>query len=204
MNLTMTPIVPKKGDGPTAVDFEELLSVLSSAFVRVSVDEIDYEIERWLERIVIATGIDRSTVVQLARAGGPLNITHQWARAGVSTPQRGIPIERTPDTPWLDGQMASGQVVVFSRLDDLPPEASTDREVFREARNKSNVTIPLRVGAVVVGALLFGAIRFEKHWPEQEVQRLKLWLRSSETPSNESVPKRRSSGWQRNCARLHR
>jgi signal transduction histidine kinase len=30
------------------------------------------------------------------------------------------------------------------------------------------------VGGVVVGAVLFGAIFFEKHWSEQEVQRLKL------------------------------
>jgi hypothetical protein len=33
-----------------AADFEELLSKLSAAFVHVSVDELDNEIERWLER----------------------------------------------------------------------------------------------------------------------------------------------------------
>jgi signal transduction histidine kinase len=163
-----------QADGATAVDFEELIGDLSAAFVRVSVDEIDHEIERWLERIVCAMGIDRSTVVQAVPQDGFLYVTHQWARPGVGTPHRGIPIDRTPYTPWLDDQIASGHMVVFSRLDDLPPEASTDREVFREAGNKSNVTIPLRVGGVVVGALLFGAIRFEKHWSEQELQRLKL------------------------------
>jgi signal transduction histidine kinase len=163
-----------QGDGATAVDFEELLGDLSAAFVRVSVDELDHEIERWLERIVLAMGIDRSTVVQVVPEDGSLYVTHQWARVGVSTPHRGISIDRTPYTPWLDGQIASGHLVVFSRLEDLPPEASTDREVFREAGNQSNVTIPLRVGGVVVGALLFGAIRFEKHWSEQELQRLKL------------------------------
>ena len=48
----------------TAADFEQLLSDLSAAFVRVSVDEIDREIEQWLERIVLAMGVDRSTVVK--------------------------------------------------------------------------------------------------------------------------------------------
>jgi signal transduction histidine kinase len=164
----------QKGDGATAVDFEELLSDLSAAFVRVSVDEIDLEIEQWLERIVLAMGIDRSTLVQVVPETEVFYVTHQWARAGVGTPYRGIPIDQTPDTPWLDDQIASGQVVVFSRLGELPPEASVDREVFRKAGNKSNVTIPLRVGGVVFGALLFGAIRFEKYWSEQEVQRLRL------------------------------
>ena len=64
--------------------------------------------------------------------------------------------------------------MVISRLDDFPPEASMDQEVFRQSGAKSNVTIPLRIGEAVVGAVLFGAIRFEKHWAEQEVQRLKL------------------------------
>jgi len=36
------------------------------------------------------------------------------------------------------------------------------------------VTIPLKVGGTVVGAVSFGAIRFGKKWSEQEVQRLKL------------------------------
>jgi signal transduction histidine kinase len=79
-----------------------------------------------------------------------------------------------PETPWLNDKVRSGELVVFSQLDDLPPEASTDLESIRQAGTKSNVTIPVRVGGVVVGALLFGAIFFEKHWSVQEVQRLRL------------------------------
>jgi signal transduction histidine kinase len=164
---------------PAAVDFEALLSDLSAAFVRVSVDQIDNEIERWLERIVLAMGVDRSTVVQLDPQDKILYVTHQWARRGVSAPQRGLPhralpIDGPPYTPWLNGEVRSGRVVVISRLEDIPPEASADRETFRQAEMKSNVTIPLRVGGVVVGAILFGAIFFEKQWSEQEVQRVKL------------------------------
>jgi two-component system sensor kinase FixL len=59
-------------------------------------------------------------------------------------------------------------------MDELPPEAARERELFGQTGTRSNVTIPLRVGGVVVGAVLFGAVFFEKHWSEQEVQRLKL------------------------------
>jgi signal transduction histidine kinase len=166
-------------DHQAPADFEALLSDLSAAFVRVSVDQIDNEIERWLERIVLAMGVDRSTVIQLDPQNKILYVTHQWARKGVSTPQRGLPqralpIDGPPYTPWLNDKVRSGRVVVISRLEDLPPEALTDRETFRQLEMKSNVTIPLRVAGVVVGALLFGAILFEKSWSDQEVQRLKL------------------------------
>lgn len=39
-------------------NFEKLLSDLSAAFIRVSVEDIDHEIERRLEQIVLALDID--------------------------------------------------------------------------------------------------------------------------------------------------
>ena len=157
-----------------AVDFKQQLGDLSAAFVRVSLDQIDNEIEGWLERIVLAMGVDRSLVVQLDPGDGILYISHRWARESVSSSFRGLRFDGPLETPWLNDKVRSGELIVFSRLDDLPPEASTDLESFRQAGTKSNVTIPVRVAGVVVGALLFGAICFEKHWSEQEVQRLKL------------------------------
>jgi signal transduction histidine kinase len=156
-----------------APGFEKLLADLSTVFVRASVDQIDDEIERWLERIVLAMGIDRSTVVQVDAQDGLLYITHQWAREGVSALQRSRTLP-PQEFSWLVGKVNSGQVLVISRMDELPPEAATVRDAFRLVGNKSNVTVPLRVGGLVVGALLFGAIVSEKQWSDQEVQRLKL------------------------------
>jgi signal transduction histidine kinase len=172
---TASRTIPEDGAlaDTSAGGFEKLLADLSTVFVRASVDEIDDEIERWLERIVLAMGVDRSTVVQSDPQDGQLYITHQWAREGLSALQR----SRTPpprEFSWLVDKVNSGEVVVISRVDDFPPEAATVREAFRFMGNKSNVTVPLRVGGLVVGALLFGAIVSEKHWSEQEVQRLKL------------------------------
>src|SRR5580704_9280417 len=71
-----------------SVDFEKLLGDLSAAFIRVPVAEIDLEIERWLQQIVLALDVDRSTVVQLDPTDGGVYATHQWAREGVITPDR--------------------------------------------------------------------------------------------------------------------
>src|ERR1700722_10258152 len=86
---------------PEVVDFEKLLGDLSAAFVRVSVEDIDTEIERWLERIVLSLNVDRSTVVQVDPTDGALYSTHQWARDGVSTPDRGIRTSVAAVFPWL-------------------------------------------------------------------------------------------------------
>jgi signal transduction histidine kinase len=159
---------------PEAVHFEQLLSDLSAAFIRVSVEEVDAEIERWLRLIVLAMNIDRSTVVQVDPEDGLIYTTHQWAREGFDASERGRRSQDTGSYPWLAGKVFSGEVVVIPRLADMPPEASKDRDSFRRDGNKSNVTIPLRTAGVVVGALLFGTLLSERAWSQKEVQRLKL------------------------------
>src|SRR6202030_681148 len=156
------------------VDFEKLLADLSAAFIRVSAEEVDAEIERWLQLIVLAMKIDRSTVVQVDPADGLIYTTHQWAREGLPAPDRGRRAVHDGSHPWLEAQVFSGEVVVIRRLQEMPPEASKDRDSFRLEGNKSNVTIPLRIAGVVVGAVLFGALLSEKAWSQRDVQRLKL------------------------------
>src|SRR5271167_4680854 len=156
------------------VDFEKLLSDLSAAFIRVSVEEVDAEIERWLQSIVLAMNIDRSTVVQVDPADGLIYTTHQWAREGLDAPERGRRAQDTGSYPWLAAHVLSGEVVVIPRVEDMPAEASKDRDSFRRDGNKSNVTIPLRIAEVVVGAVLFGTLLSERVWSQREVQRLKL------------------------------
>jgi signal transduction histidine kinase len=160
--------------GPQGTGFENLLSDLSASFIRVSVEEIDQEIERWLQTIVLAMNVDRSTVVQVDPADGGIYTTHQWAREGVSTPERGRRIDDTDSYPWLTRKVLAGEIAVISRLDDMPPEAWKDRNSFRRDGNKSNVTIPLRIAGVVVGAILFGGILSERIWSPKDVQRLRL------------------------------
>ena len=159
---------------PQLVDFEKLLGDLSATFIRVSVEEIDREIERWLQQIVLALNVDRSTVLQIDPSDGALYTTHQWAREGVSAPDRGLRTNLAEFYPWLAGKVISGEVVVLSRFEDLPQEAARDAAAARRGGTKSNVTIPLRIGGVVVGAVLFGAIIRQRAWSPETVQRLKL------------------------------
>src|SRR5579862_1974197 len=156
------------------VDFEKLLADLSAAFIRVTAEEVDVEIERWLQLIVLAMNIDRSTVVQVDPADGLIYTTHQWAREGLPAPERGRTAVHDGSYPWLADKVFSGEVVVIPRLEEMPPEASKDRDSFRHDGNKSNVTIPLRIAGVVVGAVLFGTLLLEKAWSHRDVQRLKL------------------------------
>ena len=150
--------------------FEELVIELAGAFVRVKTHTIDREINRWLERIVLALGLDRSTIAEINPSDGWATFSHGWAR------EPGQIIGRSLDAnalmPWVKGKMLAGETVVMPSVDALPEEAAVDRESMRRYGPKSNVMIPIRVGGIVVAAVGFGALYRERSWPPQIVRRL--------------------------------
>jgi signal transduction histidine kinase len=154
------------------VDFEKLLGGLSASFIRVSVEEIDSEIERWLEQIVLAMEVDRGTVAQLQPVEGALRVTHQWAREGVSSPDKGSDVRMS--FPWTANRLLSGELVAASKIEDFPPEATEELNYARLNGGPCTIAIPLRIGGAVVGALSFGAISSGKRWTQEIVQRLQL------------------------------
>jgi transcriptional regulator with GAF, ATPase, and Fis domain len=76
----------------------------------------------------------------------------------------------------MTNQILRGETVCFARIDDLPPEASREKEIARKFGPRSNVTFPLKVGGKVIGAMAFGTMHHEREWPDTLVNRLKLFV----------------------------
>jgi signal transduction histidine kinase len=153
-------------------NFENILAEISSAFVRVPASQISFEMERWLQRVVIALHIDRATIGQLNPADGCLYATHQWARAGI------VPIPEALNAvgavPWLTSKLLAGEPVILSRVEDAPADAAKDLEFALMVGCKSTAAIPLIIGGGVVGAIVFDAVARAQTWSPRSMQRLRL------------------------------
>ena len=155
------------------LEFETLLAVLSSRFINLPPGELDREIEDALRRVCELLDID-------------VAVLWQWSNSApdVVRPTHAHPLRDDPRAleplnqeayPWVVRQMRAGRMVVFSSMDELPPEAAIDRASARLTGIRSNLTLPLAVGGEPpVGALAFNALRAEHAWPDALVQRLSL------------------------------
>ena len=157
--------------GAGSQSFDRLIADLCRAFVRVTVDGIDDEIDKWLEQIVLRLGLDRSTMAEIDSSGWG-SFSHGWARE----PSRIVrqPLDANLLLPWLLKKVSAGETVIVPRLDDLPEEAAVDRESFRRHGTKSNVTIPIFAGSEVVGGVGFATMYREREWPPRVVEQLRL------------------------------
>jgi formate hydrogenlyase transcriptional activator len=145
---------------------------LSAYFIRLPADEIDAGIEAGLREIVEFLDVDRSTLFEFAGDESVLLATHSWAGDGVRPFPRG-PFGKL--IPWYHNELVSGRTVVLEKLpDDLPPEATAEREYVASEGMRSNLTIPILVGDRATCALAIGAFRRERVWPDKIVDMLRL------------------------------
>ena len=155
------------------VQFEALIADLASQFVNLDSGAIDGAIEDAQRRLVEALGIDRSSLWQASDTERKLVLTHTWSRPGLELLTPAGAGTSSGRFPWMTAKILQGELVCFSSLIALPPEA-VDREELERIGTKSNVTVPLVVSGRVIGALTFAAVREERSWPPDVVNRLSL------------------------------
>ena len=152
------------------LEFERLVAELSAQFINVPFDQVDDAIRVALKRIGEALSIDRCGFFQITD-DRTMTSALTWERPGV--PAVAAPIDGAALLPWSTARIRSGEVVCFSRLDEIPSEV--DREGYRALGTRSSVSIPLSVGGRVVGSVAFTMTQRERAWLPEEVHRLRIF-----------------------------
>ncbi len=157
----------------TRLQFEMLLSEISTGFINIPADQVEDRIEDAQRRVCECLDIDRSTLWLIPDndpAGFSLVHLHQPAQ-GPRVPDQ---MRAVDSFPWSVRRILAGELVSIASLSDLPADADRDRESFRRYETKSTVLIPLAVAGKVFGALTFARMKEEHAWAETMVTRLQL------------------------------
>lgn len=160
---------PLAADVHDRLRFETLLAELSAKFVNVPASQVDEQIEWGLGRIVELLGIDRSGLGQLSPDRKQLVVTHSYQLPGIP-PSAKLMLDS--QFPTFAKMVHQGMVVRLP--DDMPPDATQEREYFLRVGLKSNVTIPLMVMGTVVGGIGFSSFRSQVRLPDELIPRLRL------------------------------
>jgi formate hydrogenlyase transcriptional activator len=151
--------------------FESTLMEISSVFVNLHSSKVDAQIIQSQKRVCETFGLEHSVLMQISPDGLHGMVTHSWASD--EFPQA-PPFLSVKDFPWCTRTALSGQRFTFGRIDDLPVEATKDKEALRRYGPKSNLALPLRSNGKLIGTLTFGSMREQRAWDSRLVERLGL------------------------------
>lgn len=151
------------------LEFETLVSELSSHLGMVDRAERPPLITRWLQRLANSLDVDRANLLPATNGHPPpaplaLAATTAWGRASA------YPVT---DFTALTELVQRGEVVRFDSLEVLPPALARDRQAFRRYGIESVLLVPLRHNGTVLGALALSA-RTPRRWSTAIVERLEF------------------------------
>lgn len=142
--------------------FEQLLSSLAAAFSHLSAADFDPAVHRGLRQVVDFLGVDRGSLVEFTRDGTATRswAVEEWMEVG--------------EFPWMTARLRRGEVINVSQLEELPDEATVDRQNYLLHRVKPQVAVPLLVSGIVVGGLVFSTVGAERAKSPELLQQLHL------------------------------
>ncbi|HET9315243.1 MAG TPA: MASE1 domain-containing protein, partial [Vicinamibacteria bacterium] len=148
------------------LEFERLLSRLSTAFVPLGSHEMEAAFESWVARIGQSFAVDRFMVL-LLRGGDDVEIAYSWAAPGMPPLAKGV--LRT-DYPGELQALLQDQLYVIAQLGargaDHPESAWFDRA-------SRSLSVPLTAGTRTTG--IVSLVRSDDaEWPEELIRRLRL------------------------------
>jgi signal transduction histidine kinase len=150
--------------------FEEVLSGLYARFALLQHSDIEAESERSLAAVGEFLGVDRATLVAMSEKTGLLRV-RGWSRPGIDPGPAVVSLLRFP---WTTASLRRGELVKFSRLEEIPPEAALDRQTYQAIGTRSHLGIPLVADELVLGSISFTTVSSARAWPPELVERLQL------------------------------
>ncbi len=156
------------------IDFERLITKLSTQFINLPIERIDVSISNALEQIGEFAGVDRSYMFRFYEKGGKMNNTHEWCREGVEPQMQRLQAQPTEFFAWSMAQLNRGEAIHIPKVEELPAEAAAEKEEFQKENIKSLVFVPMVYKGKTVGFIGFDSVRQETEWPEDIINLLKI------------------------------
>lgn len=154
------------------VEFQKTLSTISSRFVNP--DNIDEAINTSLEDIGNISQASRSYIFIFNDDKITMSNTHEWVNKGVSSQLvnlQNLPIEIFS---WFINKIKKGEVLNIENVEELPPEASAEKEEFLKEGIKSLIILPIEIGDNISGFIGFDNVKAQEKWSKDDLNLLKI------------------------------
>jgi formate hydrogenlyase transcriptional activator len=156
------------------LEFEKFLADLSARFVALPPERVDNEITSALQEVLKFFGIDRCGLLRLLPGKTMWMVTHNADIAGSSPYPVGTALPVSPFPYFYKMLTEQRDAISFARLEDLPDEASTDKQTMKSWKVRSGVYIPIAALRSSEYSLGISSAQDNRTFPEEYIHRLRL------------------------------
>lgn len=155
------------------VDFEKLITNISTDFINIAAREIDNGINKALEEIGKFTNVDRSYVFLLTENSTIINNTHQWCAEGIPSRIDELKDIYAEDLTLLIERLDSGETLQLQDISELVLQEMLSKQILITKELKSLIIFPIACSGYLIGFLGFESFKTTT-WMENNIFLLKI------------------------------
>ncbi len=156
------------------IEFEKIITNLSTKFINLAANEIESEINHALQEIGIFCGVDRSYLFGVSEDKSYIENTHEWCASGIEPQIQNLQKVPVSEVAWLMDKLYRFENVYVPHVKDLPPEANSEKQHFLAQNIQSLIVVPMVCGRSLMGFVGFDSVRTPKTWLDESISLLKM------------------------------
>ena len=156
------------------LDFEKLIAGISTHFLNLAAEEVDAGIDDALAGVGKFIGADRVHLVLYNEDRRTGRLTHEWCAEAVEQRKPAMNALPADAFPWWMAKLHRFENIYLHTLDDLPPEAASERQILQRQGVQSTIAVPMVLNRTLIGYVGAHAVRERKEWPEDTTALLRL------------------------------
>ncbi len=156
------------------LQFEGLVTSISTYFASLRADELDKGIQRALADVGHFVDADHCSVLLLQDGGTRMHQAYEWFSEGIDPKPSWIRDVETRQLPWGMEQLRQSRVLNIPSVRELQGQAADAKGLLETMGVKSLLCGPIVIGGKLFGFLDIAVVRRERTWPDDAVQLLKI------------------------------
>lgn len=168
--------LPGEASSPTPPEpllpFERLLSEISAGLILASPATVQQHVQAGLRRLAEFFDVDQSVLWEQSADHREIHACASYTRPGAPAIQGESP--PCLNLPWWRSRILRGQLIRFSTLNGLPPEASQERAYAERVGLRAYLSVPISIQSEHRHHLVLASYHQERAWPDALIPRLRL------------------------------
>ncbi|MBP1910314.1 response regulator [Methanolobus bombayensis] len=154
-------------------NYQKMISDISSKFLSIPDDEIDNAIDEALKMCRELFDVERAYLFLFSDDRKKMEKGYEQCAEGSNKNLQDIIGIELGDYPWFEKEIFGQDHMYVPDIEELPPEAVTERTKWEEYSIKSALHIPLKERSEVTGFIGFNSIN-KQNWSEEQITLLKV------------------------------
>jgi|GEM_PF-2017120 len=155
-------------------NLESIIARVASMFAQTPSYKVDETINHALEIVGEYAGVDRSYVFRFRQNLQIMDNTHEWCRRGIEPQIDNLQDVPSKIVPWWMKRLLKHEIIHIPKVNELPPEASSEKEILQAQDIISLIVVPMVDNDELVGFIGFDSVRAPKYWSEEDINLLKI------------------------------